>query len=315
MLSDDDSKNVLIVRIGCKEHDVDAETVISLMQATLSMIQAANREVCPEATIQIKVLPFAPGSFEFLFYFVQTGFFLLERTPIVASTLAICKDYLSIRKWFHGKPQPKTIEPGTIILGNVINADTVNVYQNNAVRQEFSRAFSNLQKDESIKDVGFYVGGKEKEMLVNIPVTNFDDFIEPDIAETEVTPEKKEGVTRTFVTIHTPVLAKTTVGKKRSKWKVIYDSRIINVDIQDENFRQNVDSTVYRFGVGDRLEVEIIEKKVFDTATNEFIVNPAGYVITKVWDHIPGKKQVPSKRPSQNTQKTLFDEKKKPRKK
>ena len=72
MQSNYDSENVLIVRIGCEKHDVDAETVISLMQATVSLIQVANRTVCPEGVLQIKVSPFVPGSFEIIYHFVPT---------------------------------------------------------------------------------------------------------------------------------------------------------------------------------------------------------------------------------------------------
>ena len=79
MQSNYDSENVLIVRIGCEKHDVDAETVISLMQATVSLIQVANRTVCPEGVIQIKVSPFVPGSFEILYHFVPTGTAKLKR--------------------------------------------------------------------------------------------------------------------------------------------------------------------------------------------------------------------------------------------
>jgi len=137
------------------------------------------------------------------------------------------------------------------------------------------------------------------------------DFISHDNAETEISPEKKESVARTFVTIHTPVLAKTIIGRKQSKWRVVYNERIIRVDIQDENCRQKVDSTIYRFGVGDKLEVDIIEKRILNEETNEFIVNPAGYVITNVWNHIPSKKQTPAKKTGQVGQEMLFDVKKK----
>jgi hypothetical protein len=314
-----DSENVLIVRIGCKKHDVDVDTVISLMQATLSMVRAANHTVCPKEVLQVKVSPFVPGSFEILYHlFVPQGIFLLEKTPIIASTFAICKDYLSVRKWFHGKPQPKTIEPGIVLHGDMkieVNAETVNVYNNSQVTQNFGRAFTEIQKDDTIKEIEFYSGVAKRKLLAKIPVTNFVDFIPPDNVETEISPEKKENVARTFVTIHTPVLAKTVMGKKRSKWKVVYNNRIISVDIQDETFRQDVDSTIYRFGVGDKLEVDITEKKVFNEDINEFIVNNAGYVITKVWGHVPQKKQTLSQNPSQDKQKSLFGTKKKPRKK
>ena len=315
--SNNDSENVLIVRIGCEKHEVDAETVIALMQATLSLIRAANRIVCPEGVLQVKVAPFVPGSFEILYQLVPYGAFLLEKTPIIASTFAICKDYFLVRKWFHGKPQPKTIESGIIMHGDMkieVQAETVNVFNNSHVTQNISNAFTNVQKDDSIKEVEFYRGGQKEELLVKIPVTNFVDFITPDNVEIETSPEKRENVARTFVTIHTPVLAKTVVGKKRSKWKVVYNERIINVDIQDEIFRQEVDSTIYRFGVGDKLEVDILEKKVFDEEIDEFIINSAGYVITKVWNHIPYKKKTRSQEPRQDKQNTLFEVKKKPRK-
>ena len=310
-----DSENVLIVRIGCEKHDIDAETVISLMQATLSMIRAANRTVCPQEALQVKISPFVPGSFEFLYHLLVPATLFLEQIPIVASTLAICKDYLSFRKWFHGKPQPKTIEPGIYVFGDVnfnVTTETGDVYQNCQVTQDFSRAFTDIQKDPSINEIEFYSGGKKEELLAKIPITNFVDFITPDNAEAEVSPPKKESVARTFVTIHTPVLAKTIIGKKRSKWKVVCNNRKISVDIQDENFLQKVDSAIYRFGVGDKLEVDIIEKKEFNAEIDEFIVNNTGYVITNVWNYIPSKKQTPSKKTIHDRQKTLFDTKKKP---
>jgi len=154
MQSNYDSENVLIVRIGCEKHEVDAETVISLMQATVSLIRAANRNVCPEEALQINVSPFVPGSFEILYHLLIPGLFLFEKTPIIASTLAIFKDYLSVRKWFHGKPQPKTIEPGINVFGDVkieVNTETVNVYNNSQVTQNISQAFIEIQKDNSIK--------------------------------------------------------------------------------------------------------------------------------------------------------------------
>jgi len=311
-----DSENILIVRIGCEKHDVDAETVISLMQATLSLVQTANRTAFPDEALLVKVSPFVPGSFEVLYHLLVPGIFLLEKNPIIASTLAICKDYLLVRKWFHGKPQPKTIEPGITVHGDInftVNTETVHLYNNSQVTQDFNRAFACAEKDDSIKEIGFYKGGKKEELLVNIPVTNFVDFIKPEIFETDVPPEKKEGIVHADVTIHTPVLARTTAGKKRSKWKVIYKNRTISADIRDEDFQQKVDSAFYRFGVGDKLKVEIIEKKIFNTELNEFIVDNTGYVITKVLGHIQRKKQVPSPNPSQASQKTLFAEKKKPR--
>ena len=142
MQDKNDSEEVLTVRIGCEKHDVDAETIISLMQATVGLIQTANRTVCPKDVLQVKVSPFVPGSFEILFnLIVPSSVVLLEKAPIIASTLSIFKNYLSIRKWFHGTQQPEKIEPGTNVFGDQkieVNAETVNVYQNCQVKQDFS---------------------------------------------------------------------------------------------------------------------------------------------------------------------------------
>ena len=312
------SEEVLTIRIGCEQHDVDAEAVISLMQATVNLIQTANRTVYPKDTLQVKVSPFVPGSFEILFNLIVPSVVLLEKAPIIASTLSICKDYLSIRKWLHGTRQPGKIEPGINMFGDQkfeVNAETVNVYQNCQVKQDFSRAFTCVQKDDSIKEVEIYKGRKKEELLINIPIAHFVDYIEPDNVELEISPKKKENSFHTTVTIHTPVLAGRTKGNMRSKWKVIYNNRVISVDIRDEDFRQKVESTIYRFGVGDRLDVDMIEKKIFNTEVDEYIVDSKGYIITDVWNHIPGKKKASPKVSKRVDQKTLFEPKKKPKKK
>ena len=152
---------------------------------------------------------------------------------------------------------------------------------------------------------------EKKELLIKIPSTHFVDYIEPDKAEPEIPFDRKENACRATVTIHTPVLAGKTKGKRWNKWKVVYNERVIGVNIRDEEFRQKVESTAYRFGVGDKLDVDMVEKKVFDAKMDEYIVDGAGYVITKVWNHIPRKKQTPSKATKQASQQTFFDAEKK----
>jgi hypothetical protein len=304
----DTQENVelLTIRFGITSHAVNAEAVAAMIRAVTRLIHKANREVCSQCELNVKVRAFEAGSLEIpLDIIIPTGIVLLESAPIISATINICKEFLSLKKWLQGKPLPdkemnRFLETGEPKI--TLNAATINIYnQCGDVHNDFSEAFHETKKDPSVKDITLFKG-IEKEEIVKIPDTHFQSFEE--IPQELLPPTNfKEKSERTEVTIHTPVL------EGKGKWKVVYQKRIISVSIKDDTFSQNVAGTIYRFGSGDKLDVSISIRSKIDPLTEEDIIDPNGYTITKVWKTIPkqSKSNSVNNLPKKPQQKTFFD--------
>ena len=304
------TSELLTIQFGVATHEVNAEAVASMIRAVTLLIQVSNKEVGSDCELSVKVRAFAPGSLEIsLELIIPMGVVILEKVPLIlgkapilASVLSIIKDYFSLKKWLQGKPLPKKNDDGQYDIGDQkyeIHAETVNVYNNSQINNYVTEAFWEAHKDSTVKDVAFFKGEK-KELLVNVPDTHFQHF---DASTYEDIPQDRtEQTERVIVTVATPVF------RGKGKWKVVYQKNIISVSITDEVFLQKAAGTVYRFGTGDKLDVDMNIKYKKDKNTDELLIDRSGFVVVTVWNHIPKpSKRKPNKQEKTDKQKTFFD--------
>jgi hypothetical protein len=302
--NEEKNSELLTIQFGTVAHEVNAEAVASMIRAVTRLIQSASKEIGLDCELSVKVRAFAPGSLQIpLELIIPTGAYLFEKAPILASHLAILKDYLSLKKWLQGKPLPEKNKDGQYVIGDQkieIHRGTANVFNNCQINNYFNEAMCETRKDSAVKDVAFF-RGEEKEPLEIIPETHFQHF---DVsAHEDVTVDHSEQTERISVT----VAATDFLGKR--KWKVVYLKNIIPVSITDEEFIQKVASSEYRFGAGDKLDVDMNIKYKWDKNTDEFLIDRSGYVITKVWRHIQKRAKRKSKKQSKGKKQRqdLFD--------
>lgn len=297
-----EQSELLTIHFSVDNNTVDAEAVAAMIKAFSHLIDAANREVNPDSGVSVKVNAFNPGSLEIplvIYGILPISLFLFEKAPNIVAVIDLCRDYFSVKKWLKGKPLPEPLpeslpakqEDGKNTNAPIFNIENLtinygtlsNVYNNNDLNKDVEVAFHETKKDTSVKAIALSQG-KEKKEIVRIPAENFSDFeTAPSTDDDQIAPTKKERTERAIVSIHTPVL----VGK--GKWKVIFKEQAIRVSIKDKELLRRVESTHYRFGNGDRLDVDINIISSYDPRVEDFIIDPNGYAITKFRNYIPAK--------------------------
>lgn len=262
---------------------MDVNTLITSLIGTSTIIQQANQLVDPERNVEIKIEPFAPGSFKILadlWTDPSARSLFVDGAGLLASVFSIFVGYLGLKKFLKGEAPQKIEKVGRdkISIKNIDGDVTVfqnpiyQLYMTNPVSNEASsKAFEVLDKDESVDGMQVKEGAK---VVFEAPRAEFSHMAKKHNVETE---EERE-VMRD-ATLH---IVKPSFHEGYSWW-FYYDGNRITVTISDENFLNQVDEGK-RFAKGDTLIVKLKIKQRYEKSVETYIND--SYEIVEVEKHI-----------------------------
>lgn len=301
MASSTSHRESLTVKLGAEPAEANAAAVASTMQAVVAIVEEAQQQIQSNEQLLLKARPFAKGSFEIPFDLIVLGAAtLFDVHPLIGQVLDMLKDYLDIKKMLKGEPVPEPAENGTIVIqGNTVQVSksVINILCSGQVNSTVDRAFSDIEADDTIKDVKVY-RGSDTTPIATIPNTEFAYFKHEPSTPPSDRPDRDRNVKATL-TIRRPVL------EGRAKWDVNYEGNSISADLRDEDFKQRVDAGIEEFARGDRLEVELTIVERYNPTIDDY-ERKGAYVITKVLNHIK-QPHDPASKPSGDSQTSFLD--------
>jgi len=280
------------------QYDTDFEAIdlntLLLSQIHFStVLNEIKNEVAPDSNLSIKIKPLEKGSVPFdIILDVSFWENLFSQTNVAnligyaSGIVTVLVGVIQIRKDLKGK-KPKKIEiknDKVIITSDDVTIEVdrkaYEIYEKNPViDQALRKSFKAIEEDEGVS--GIKILDKNKNPLVNIPRSSFDDLTEPnEIFEEQVVKDDLKRESLTVIKL---------VFEKGYKWQFYMKSgRKISAYVKDDNFMKIIDKGE-RFAKGDTLIVDLEIEKVFDKDLGIFV--DSDYNVTKVVQHIPRAEQ------------------------
>jgi hypothetical protein len=299
----------LIVSFGTPVAEADAAAVAATMQAVVTLFDAANDEVSPNAPLGLKARAFTAGSLELPLEIIgPSTLFVAAHLPKIAAVLGIVKQYFEIRLLAKGKKLPPPDSKGQISIENITlnNNGTINLLVNSQVNGAVGIAASAIEADDTIKKVEILQGKKrtplvrvEREQLPYLKVDEQEPIIE--------TPKKR---TRVLKKASLVVRSPDLLGD--SMWAFNYKSHKIEASLQDNEFLLEVHNGSRSFTAGTELVADMTVDEEFDAGSAAYV--PRKYVITRVHS-LKKQKLLSSTKKTANGKKAAKSPKKKGKKK
>lgn len=239
---------------------IDANTLIAALGHYQFIMEAANKEMGGEKTVELKVNAIEKGSFVIDVEIVESLFksiFSGDNVAYLSGIITIVGGVYSAYKKLKGIPA-KTPEDADKIKvniktgdGTVINQKIVNIYNQLPVREAISKTVEAAEKDPS-------VDGLTIESEVNkiyFPREDFPELIHKNFESADELPQDKTIEQKAYLTILSMSF------ESGYQWQFLYHGFKIPIRIKDGPIMKLVDNGE-RFGKGDCVEVtlEIIQR-------------------------------------------------------
>ncbi len=279
-----------VIHYGGEFHQVNAYTFASSLIALSDAIRNANHIVNPGYDIEIVVEALGPGSFRARIRAVQKGinnlFSAQDAKTVVLSIIAA----MIYEHTLAPNPVPiinvsedmVVIEQGDQKI--VIPKDANNYYEevkkSEPVRNNIARAFSVLEKDESVENFGITKSLDDPEPLITITRHQFSLLSNELIIEEDI----RESIERTHLQIVRAILERS-----KRRWEFVWNGIKISAPVTDNDFYNEFFAHRITIAPGDSLEVnlKIIQVRNPDTG----IYTNQSYEVIKVFKHIPRVEQ------------------------
>ncbi|MCL5784345.1 MAG: hypothetical protein M1142_03255 [Patescibacteria group bacterium] len=268
---------------------INVNTLINSLLNVSTIIQQTNQYLGPEKNVEIKINPFAPGSFRILGEIVEKASqyqsLLPDGVDYFEKLIAIVVGVFTIRKFLGGEP-PEKVEPGetttsiTNINGDVLVFDNsiVQIYNTNqVVNDSLSKNFETLENDP---EIGTFEIKQRSQTLFKADRSDFGNMMKKNVVETE----GRRAIIREKASLNIFKL----VFQEDNKWGFLYDGNKIAASISDENFFKLIDEGE-RFAKGDTLLVDLKINQIYDPSVNGYLNE--SFEIVKVLQHIPRPEQ------------------------
>ncbi len=284
----------LVITFGTRGHEVSADTLLTTLFTTTSLIQEINKELSPEKKIEIKIKALQRGSFEVVSTLSEAtqsaqlagSLFSTESINYLAGLVTIFLGVIELRRFLKGgEPQQKVEVDSGIKIENidgdvtVFDQKVVNiVLGNQSVNDLISKQFEKLNSDESVDSLTMQTDDVEPFSA------DRNDFVR--LQEKKiVSKESVRELIRSGITLKILKL----VWNDGNKWAFVYDGNKISALIRDPDFFQQIDAGE-KFAKGDELVVDIKIYQIYDQSIDGYVNQD--YEITKVHSHIPRGEQL-----------------------
>jgi len=274
--------------------ELDTDILIANLFNTTTMLQEVNKELKSQYKLEIKIKPFAIGSFNITYSIIAAG--LLDAFVKAISSgaseylkrlITIVIDQFNLKKFLGGKKPVAYTEKGNITqvennYGNIINVDKIsfNIYKDNLITNDaMIRQCRALKKGGYIDK--FSIKDEEGKLLLEIDKKEFDLMCE----QNELI---EEGERQKIVEDAKLVIFKI-VWESGYKWGFIYDGVKISAHITDEDSFNKIKSNGFYEGDYFIARLKIIQR--YDERVKTFI--NIDYEIEEIKEHIKTPKQKP----------------------
>lgn len=239
---------------------IDANTLISALGHYQFIMEAANKEMGGDKTVELKINAIEKGSFVIDVEVVENflkSMFSGSSLGYVSSIITIVGAVYGAYKKLKGRPA-KTAEDAEKIRVEVkgkdnvvINKSIINIYNQIPVREAISKTVEAADKDESVE--GITIEGQDES--VHFPREEFRELIHKNFESADMLPPDRVKEERAFLTI-------LSMGFESGYlWQFLFNGFKIPMRVKDGALMEIIDKGA-RFGKGDVLEVtlEIVQR-------------------------------------------------------
>ena len=275
-----------VIHYGGEFHRINAYTFATSLIALSDAIRNANYIVNPGYDVEIVVEALGPGSFRTSLRAIQKGvsnLFSVEsaRSVVLGVVAAVIYEHT-----FAPDCSPTIVVDGksviiehgdqTIIIPHDAKDYYEEVRKSEAVRNNIGRAFSALERDESVSDFGITNKIDDEDPLIKIDRSQFALLS----GELSIIEDGKEIIERTNLQIVRAILERS-----KRRWEFVWQGIKIAAPVTDQEFYNDFFAHRITIAPGDSLEVnlKIIQKMDNDTG----IYTNSSYEVIKVFNHFP----------------------------
>ncbi len=283
----------LIITYGSRTHDISADTLLTSLFTTTSLIQEVNKELAPEKRIEVKIKALQEGSFEVVSSIQEIvnqhpGLFSADTVQYLGNLITIVVGVLTLRQFLKGE-DPKTkqeVDTGIKIEnidGDVMVFDqkVVNIaLGNQTVADLVSKQFEKLNQDDQVQSYSISTS-KDEVPAFEADRNHFSYLQKKQVVERDqVRQVVKEGANLKIFKL---------AWDGGYKWGFVYDGNRISANIKDPHFFESIDQGE-KFAKGDELEVNLTIYQEYDSSIDGFV--NTDYEINEVLKHIPRGEQL-----------------------
>ncbi len=241
---------------------IDANTLIAALGHYQFIMEAANKEMGGDKTVELKINALEKGSFIIDVKVVENFFksvCSVSSVGYVSTIITIVGAVYGAYKKLKGRPARTKEEVDKIsvdVKGKdkvIINRSIVNIYNQIPVREAISKTVEAAEKDESVD--GITIEGLDEH--VHYPREEFGELIHKNFESADMLPPDKVKEERAFLTI-------LSMGFESGfMWQFLFNGFKIHIRIKDGALMDIIDKGA-RFGKGDILDVtlEIVQRYV-----------------------------------------------------
>jgi hypothetical protein len=290
----DNVSKEFVITFGTQGHEIAADTLLTTLFTTTSLIQEINKELSPEKKIDIKIKALQQGSFEVVSTIQEatqsatlaSGLFSSSSVNYLAGLFTIFVGVIELKKFLKGEAPAQKQDVDTGIKIENINGDVtvfdqkvVNiVLGNQSVNDLVSKQFEKLNSDETVESLTI----QSKDVKPFSADRN--DFVRLQ-EKTVVSKDSIKEIIRNEVRLKILKL----VWNDGNKWAFVYDGNKISALIKDPDFFLQIDKGE-KFAKGDELIADLKIYQIYDPSIDGYVNED--YEIPKVHQHIPRGEQL-----------------------
>lgn len=266
-----------------QEHSIDANTLVNMLIHYQAIVTEANKQLSGGSReVLLKVNALKQGSFIIDVSVVQNVISQLFSKDTVSYIADLCGAVGGVYALYHkfkGKPvrtDKEKKDAVSIKIGNVnIAANTINIYNQSAVRQAISKSMETANEDPSVE--GFTIKGDKGDTCAQFEREEFKDFIYDGFDTEDDIPDEKvidEATTLIIVGLN---------FEPGSRWQFMYNGFKISMTVKDDALMQKINEGE-RFGKGDAIKVRL--RRIQRYNKNYRTYENKSYKILEFYEHI-----------------------------
>ena len=272
----------LVMKFNKDDHQIDVDTYISVLGSLSIIAKEVNYEKNNNSDIQLNIVAQKEGSFESVIEFACIAApLLIQSLPTIVDIVNTVIELYKIKQVSNNIDPTKTqyMEDNRVQFFNnsgqgilTVNNNTYNIYNNNqTVQDAMASSFNKINKDKTV--TGFKMSSDEEEVTA---------------MSKKITSEPQDSEEQTKAA--TLVVVKPILEKNHGKWSFYLNGALINADIKDNLFLDEVENGERSFRAGDRLMVELQIKSDYNDIYKIYI--PKSYTILRVKSHLTATEAV-----------------------
>ena len=270
---------------------IDANTLIAALGHYQFIMEAANKEMGGEKTLELKVNAIEKGSFVIDVEIVESALkslFSGSTLGYISSVITIVGGVYGAYRKLKGRPAKTDEQKSTISIKGknnvIINQSIINIYNQIPVREAISKTIEAAEKDKNVD--GLTIEGEEEK--THFSRDEFPEMIHKNFATEDLLPPDKEIEEKAFLHIVSMSF------ESGYRWQFMYKGFKIPIFIKEGPLMKLIDKGE-RFGKGDLIEVTLEIVQRYNPAYNAY--ENIRFKIKEFHRHIPA-----------NENQSLFDE-------